>query len=152
MRPNPAAHGNGVRRLMSNHLQLTCPKCSTRLNVAAPGGETGRAKCGGCGHTFVFRVPKRPTAPVQAVAPLAETVSAASDPFWTVAILILPLLLAIHTILMTARPKHLDSFLVVGAMMGISALFLLPLAYATNAPADDTPAIKLTVLTVQGGG
>ncbi len=67
--------------------------------------------------------------------------SAASDPFWTVAILILPLLLAIHTILMTARPKHLDSFLVVGAMMGISALFLLPLAYATNALFLPDPAI-----------
>lgn len=59
--------------------------------------------------------------------------SSASDPLWLIITIVLPLLLALHTILMTARPKHLDSFFTVGVMMVISALFILPFAYSTNA-------------------
>lgn len=47
---------------------------------------------------------------------------------WLAAALVLPLLLAVHTLLMTWRPRELDSFATVGIMMGLSAALLAPVA------------------------
>lgn len=52
---------------------------------------------------------------------------------WLLAALILPLLLAMHTLLMTWRPRDMDAFATVGIMMALSALLLAPLAAATDA-------------------
>jgi CheY-like chemotaxis protein len=54
------------------------------------------------------------------------------DTMWLMAALVLPLLLAAHTLLMTWRPRDLDSFSTVGVMMGLSALLLTPLAFASD--------------------
>lgn len=55
------------------------------------------------------------------------------DNLWLIAALVLPLLLAVHTLLMTWRPKDLDAFFTVGIMMALSALFLLPVALFSDA-------------------
>jgi len=56
-----------------------------------------------------------------------------NDSLWLIAALILPLLLAVHTLLMTWRPKDLDAFATVGIMMTLSALLLAPIASASGA-------------------
>jgi len=58
--------------------------------------------------------------------------STTNNPFWMGAALLLPLLLAFHTILMTWRPRELDAFLTVGFMMALSTLMLTPVALATD--------------------
>jgi len=50
------------------------------------------------------------------------------DGIWLLAALGLPLLLAIHTLLMAWRPRDLDSFATVGVMMALSAAVLMPIA------------------------
>jgi CheY-like chemotaxis protein len=52
---------------------------------------------------------------------------------WLAAALVLPLLLAVHTLLMTWRPRDLDSFATVGVMMGLSAGLLAPIASISGA-------------------
>jgi len=52
---------------------------------------------------------------------------------WLVAALALPLLLAVHTLLMTWRPRDLDAFATVGVMMALSAVLLAPVAVASDA-------------------
>lgn len=52
---------------------------------------------------------------------------------WLVAALGLPFLLAVHTLLMTFRPRDIDSFATVGIMMVLSSAMLLPVAGATGA-------------------
>lgn len=51
---------------------------------------------------------------------------------WLAATLVLPLLLAVHTLMMTWRPRDLDAFVTVGVVMALSALMLAPLAGATG--------------------
>ena len=55
-----------------------------------------------------------------------------NNSLWLIAALVLPLLLAVHTLLMTWRPRDLDSFATVGIMMALSAVFLGPVAFATD--------------------
>ncbi len=52
---------------------------------------------------------------------------------WLLAALVLPLLLAMHTLLMTWRPRDMDAFATVGIMMVLSALFLAPMTVASDA-------------------
>ena len=54
------------------------------------------------------------------------------DVLWLVAALSMPLLLAIHTLMMTRRPRALDAFATVGVMMMLSALMLAPIASAVG--------------------
>ncbi|MGI1660926.1 DMT family transporter [Palleronia sp. KMU-117] len=54
-------------------------------------------------------------------------------PFWLVACLSLPALLALHTVIMGSRRTSLGAFAAVGAMMSVSSLLLLPIAFATDA-------------------
>lgn len=55
-----------------------------------------------------------------------------SEVLWLVAALSIPLLLAIHTLMMTLRPRALDAFATVGVMMLLSVLLLAPVASATG--------------------
>ena len=55
-----------------------------------------------------------------------------NDGLWLIAALVLPLLLAVHTLLMTWRPKDLDPFATVGIMMALSAVLLAPVAFASG--------------------
>ncbi|MDA5092473.1 response regulator [Aliiroseovarius sp. KMU-50] len=58
--------------------------------------------------------------------------SAADSILWLGAALLLPMLLAIHTILMTWRPREIDAFMTVGIMMALSTVMLAPVAIATD--------------------
>lgn len=51
-----------------------------------------------------------------------------NDLVWLIVALFMPLLLAIHTLMMTRRPRSLDAFATVGVMMMLSALILAPIA------------------------
>lgn len=55
-----------------------------------------------------------------------------SNILWLLAALLMPLLLAIHTLMMTRRPRSLDAFATVGVMMTLSALLLAPIASAVG--------------------
>jgi drug/metabolite transporter (DMT)-like permease len=59
--------------------------------------------------------------------------SAENNNIWLLAALSLPLLLAVHTLLMTRRPRDIDAFATVGIMMALSAVFLSPIAVASDA-------------------
>ncbi len=72
-------------------------------------------------------------AAVAAVLLLRGTGGSEAEIAWLVAALALPFLLAIHTLMMTRRPRRLDAFATVGLMMALSALMLAPLATATGA-------------------
>jgi len=56
-----------------------------------------------------------------------------NDGLWLVAALVLPLLLAVHTLLMNWRPRDLDAFATVGIMMLLSAVLLAHVAFASDA-------------------
>lgn len=60
------------------------------------------------------------------------TISDQTDPVWMAATIMLPVLLAIHTLLMSYRPPELSAFSLVGAMLVISALLVGPLAYFSD--------------------
>lgn len=53
-------------------------------------------------------------------------------PVWFAAALGIPFLLAVHTLIMSGRPRDLDSFATVGLMMALSATILAPVAHATG--------------------
>ncbi len=53
-------------------------------------------------------------------------------PIWFAAALGLPFLLAVHTLIMSWRPRDLDAFATVGIMMALSAALLAPVAHATG--------------------
>ena len=72
-------------------------------------------------------------AAVAAVLLLRGTGGSEAEIAWLVAALALPFLLAIHTLMMTRRPRRLDGFATVGVMMALSTLVLAPLASATGA-------------------
>lgn len=55
------------------------------------------------------------------------------ESWWLLGALALPLLLAVHTLLMTWRPRDIDAYATVGAMMAISAVLLAPFAHASDA-------------------
>ncbi|TNE46676.1 MAG: response regulator [Sphingomonadales bacterium] len=69
---------------------------------------------------------------VALVLMLRGTGEEAGAPIWLVAALGLPLLLAVHTLLMTWRPRDIDSFATVGIMMALSAALLLPITIASG--------------------
>jgi drug/metabolite transporter (DMT)-like permease len=52
--------------------------------------------------------------------------------FWLGATLSIPFLLAVHTLLMTWRPRDLDAFATVGITMALSAALLAPFAAVTG--------------------
>lgn len=79
-----------------------------------------------------------------------------SSLFWLVAALALPFLLAVHTLLMTWRPRDLNAFATVGLVMALSVLLLAPVASASNAliwpvPAFDRLGLIILVLGVASG-
>jgi len=43
---------------MSSQLQIICPECLDPFLVERPETEVASTRCPGCGHSFVFRVPK----------------------------------------------------------------------------------------------
>lgn len=52
---------------------------------------------------------------------------------WLLFALILPVLFAVEALVLAGkRPRRIETFAAVGLMMGLSALFLAPLAYATG--------------------
>lgn len=55
-----------------------------------------------------------------------------TDIWWLGAAFLLPLMLAIHTLLMARKPASLDATLAVGGMMFLSAVMLLPLVASTG--------------------
>lgn len=61
------------------------------------------------------------------------TISDQTEPVWVAATMILPLLLAIHTLMMSYRPQEMGGFALTGAMLLISALIVGPVAYADSA-------------------
>ena len=64
---------------------------------------------------------------------ITEQDSAAHVDFiWLCAAFTLPLLLSIHTLLMSKRPPNLDATLAVGMMMALSSILLLPFAAGTG--------------------
>jgi len=68
---------------------------------------------------------------------------------WLIMALALPLLLAVHTLLMTWRPRDLDSFSTVGIMMAMSAVFLMPIAASTDAMVWPSASIgRLEIIVV----
>lgn len=71
-------------------------------------------------------------AAVAAVLLLRGADGEGSSTFWMIAALALPLLLAVHTLLMTWRPRDVDAFATVGIMMGLSAMLLAPMASASD--------------------
>jgi CheY-like chemotaxis protein len=74
-----------------------------------------------------------------------------SDLLWLIAALVLPLLLAIHTLLMTWRPSDLDAFAAVGIMMAVSAILIAPVAYASGDvfwPWDSIGRLQLIILAL----
>ncbi len=90
-------------------------------------------------------------AAVAAVLLLRGAGSEEGDIVWLLAALALPLLLAIHTLLMTWRPRDLDSFFTVGIMMAMSAAMLLPFAYASGAmfwPSGETVRLDLIIIVL----
>lgn len=52
---------------------------------------------------------------------------------WLAAALVLPFLLSLHTLLMSLRPKNLDSAMTVGIMMALSTALIAPFAFAQDA-------------------
>lgn len=75
---------------------------------------------------------------------------------WLIAALVLPFLLAVHTLLMSWRPRDLDAFATVGIMMALSALLLAPVASASNAliwpiPTFDRLGLIILVLGAASG-
>lgn len=89
-----------------------------------------------------------------AVAGLLSTDASAqgAPPFWLIACLSLPALLAIHTVVMCSRRTSLGACAAVGAMMGVSSLLLLPLAVATDAIflPWDAPGIASVLIVALG--
>jgi DNA-binding response OmpR family regulator/drug/metabolite transporter (DMT)-like permease len=71
-------------------------------------------------------------AAVAAVLLVRGTDGDESSGMWLIAALVLPLLLALHTLVMAWRPRDLDAFATVGIMMALSAMFLAPLAAASD--------------------
>ena len=71
-------------------------------------------------------------AAVAAVLLLREPGAEPVAPIWFAAALGLPFLLAVHTLIMSWRPRNLDAFATVGVMMGLSAALLAPVAYAAD--------------------
>ena len=70
---------------------------------------------------------------------------------WLFAALALPFLLAVHTLLMTWRPRDIDAFAAVGIMMALSALFLGPVAFASDAlflPSFQFGRLELIILVL----
>lgn len=71
---------------------------------------------------------------------------------WLAAALVLPALLAVHTLLMTACPRDLDPFMVVGLMMSLSAVVLAPVAGLSGQMYPPLPAAPaLSLATVAAG-
>jgi drug/metabolite transporter (DMT)-like permease len=64
---------------------------------------------------------------------LDGTVSGQTDRIWLVATLVLPILLAIHTLLMSYRSAELGAFAVAGAMLTVSAALIAPFAFTNDA-------------------
>lgn len=90
-------------------------------------------------------------AAVAAVLLTGGTGGEGNDGFWLAASLILPLLLAVHTLLMSWRPMELDAFATVGIMMALSAVFLAPVASVSGAifwPAPPFGQLELIVLVL----
>lgn len=85
---------------------------------------------------------------VVAVLMLYGTGGGTADLRWLVAALGLPLLLAVHTLLMTWRPRDLDSFATVGIMMTLSAAMLAPITAVSGAMFWPGPAIGKLELIV----
>ncbi len=74
-----------------------------------------------------------------------------SESLWLIAALVLPLLLAAHTLLMAWRPVEIDSYASVGIMMALSAAFLAPVAIASGAlfwPKLDFGRVDLIILVL----
>lgn len=69
---------------------------------------------------------------VAIVVSMQSTSMNGADPQWLMASMILPALLALHTLLMSWRRRTVGSCAAVGIMMGMSGLLLLPLAMATD--------------------
>ena len=69
------------------------------------------------------------------VAGLLATDASLQDaaPLWLAACFALPALLAIHTVIMCSRLASLDAFAAVGAMMTVSSIALLPVAFVNDA-------------------
>jgi CheY-like chemotaxis protein len=90
-------------------------------------------------------------AAVSAVLLLRGAGGTANDVLWLCAALVLPLLLAAHTLLMTWRPRDLEAFVTVGIMMGLSALLLMPLATFSGTmywPGPEFGRIELIILVL----
>lgn len=64
-----------------------------------------------------------------------------NNAFWMIAALALPFLLAVHTLLMTWRPRNINAFATVGIMMGLSAMLLAPIASASDTLLWQVPEI-----------
>ncbi|MFO7856773.1 MAG: response regulator [Paracoccaceae bacterium] len=74
------------------------------------------------------------------------------DAAWLAASLVLPLLLAGHTLLMAWRPSRMDAFATVGFMMALSAAFLAPIAAGTGSMFLPSPRMgELELVTVALG-
>ena len=87
------------------------------------------------------------------VAVAAVMLSSGSSPgetidFWLIAALILPFLMAIHSLLMTWRPPELESIFCVGAMMTLSAVIIGPIAAASGDLSMPQPAFSAFGLIV----
>ena len=90
-------------------------------------------------------------AAVAAVLLLRGAGDEANSGFWLIAALSLPFLLAVHTVLMTWRPRDIDAFATVGIMMALSALLLAPMAAASDTalwPAQGIGRLGLIVLAL----
>jgi len=61
------------------------------------------------------------------------TVIASTEPFWMAATLVLPLLLAVHTLQMSYRPLDLGAFAATGAMLMIATILIAPVAHVGDA-------------------
>ncbi len=73
------------------------------------------------------------------------------DTIWLLASLLLPLLLAIHTLMMSWRPKELDAFAAVGVMMALSAVILGPVAETSGTffwPSVEPGRLELIILVL----
>ena len=90
-------------------------------------------------------------AAVAAVLLIRSSAGGENNTLWLIAALVLPLLLAMHTLLMTWRPRDIDAFATVGIMMALSAVFLAPIAFASDAmfwPKFEFGRLELIILVL----